>query len=84
MATIVLKYDGRNSIAKSIVKMLETIGVFTVKTECGKNDFEINDIANSITEKYMSKRTKKGKLTETEMAVLNSKINMSKHLSKKL
>ena len=30
MATITLSYDGRNTVAKSIVKMLETIGVFNV------------------------------------------------------
>lgn len=41
MATITLSYDGRNTVAKSIVKMLETIGVFNILKDDAPNNHNI-------------------------------------------
>lgn len=32
MATITLRYNPRNSVAKSIIEMIKNVGVFTIET----------------------------------------------------
>lgn len=69
-----IEVDERNSFCRSLVSFLQENNA--IKTN------QKNQIAKAITERFMKNRKRKGKLTETELAVLNSQINASYHLSK--
>ncbi len=38
MSTIVLKYDSNNAIAKSVIEMIKTIGVFKIEKISGLDE----------------------------------------------
>lgn len=69
-----IEVDERNSFCRSLINFLKENNI--IKT----NSRDI--IAKEITKHFMKNRKRKGELTETELAIINSQINTALYLSR--
>lgn len=85
---ITVTIDRRNNIQVSMLELLRSLGMIKEqpktkqKKEVVAKANQKEEIAKAVTERFIKNRKRKGELTETEIALLNSQINASYHFSK--